>query len=55
MLYGDKALDDIFDDSYYIVYCRLDKKKTPYDLVWEDNEFLSGKVLQLARSCCSFL
>lgn len=23
---------------------RLDKKKTPYDLVWEDNTFLSGKV-----------
>jgi len=24
--------------------CRLDEKKTPYDLIWEDAEKLSGKV-----------
>ncbi|KAG7037353.1 Protein ENHANCED DOWNY MILDEW 2, partial [Cucurbita argyrosperma subsp. argyrosperma] len=29
---------------------RLDKKKTPYDLVWEDNEFLSGKSFYLPGS-----
>ncbi|KAJ7960851.1 protein ENHANCED DOWNY MILDEW 2-like [Quillaja saponaria] len=30
---------------------RLDKKRSPYDLVWEDDKFLSGKSFYLPGSC----
>jgi hypothetical protein len=30
---------------YSVDMPRLDKKKTPYDLIWEDSELLAGKVL----------
>ncbi|TYK08109.1 protein ENHANCED DOWNY MILDEW 2 [Cucumis melo var. makuwa] len=49
----DKALE--FNPKLLILIVppeteRLDKKKTPYDLVWEDTEFLSGKSFYLPGS-----
>ncbi|XP_038898812.1 protein ENHANCED DOWNY MILDEW 2 isoform X2 [Benincasa hispida] len=49
----DKALE--FNPKLLILIVppeteRLDRKKTPYDLVWEDNEFLSGKSFYLPGS-----
>lgn len=49
----DKALE--FNPKLLILIVppeteRLDRKKTPYDLIWEDNEFLSGKSFYLPGS-----
>lgn len=29
---------------FYRIHARLDEKESPYDLVWEDDQSLSGKV-----------
>lgn len=31
---------------FYYIHTRLDEKELPYDLIWEDDQFLSGKVLK---------
>lgn len=30
--------------TFLLPFTRLDEKKIPYDLVWEDDQSLSGKV-----------
>lgn len=40
--------------NYVLVQCRLDKKKCAYDLVWEDDHLLSGKVQVLLLCTLAF-
>lgn len=36
-------------DLSIFCHCRLDKRKNPYDLIWEDDVILAGKVQKIER------